>query len=230
MADRPHNILVFGGTQMLGRDFVENLIQDPKYKITLANRAITNPNLFPNINHTKIDRNDKNSCSILSKNGYDSVIDFSCYNITQFNNTFNYLSYTRYILISTQSVLEKQILDKADQSDPYYRYCFFKKEIEDFFSLNLDEQRKFREGCFSYSKKNTHKILLEMVVDILDKSKTSSSVLDNKSEELNYNISKKIVKDLTFGLFNAIDSYTYNDKEMKLFLLGKLIQSLYGRQ
>jgi|688.fasta_scaffold539553_3 hypothetical protein len=105
-----------------------------------------------------------------------------------------------------------------------------KKEIEDFFSLNLDEQRKFREGCFSYSKKNTHKILLEMVVDILDKSKTSSSVLDNKSEELNYNISKKIVKDLTFGLFNAIDSYTYNDKEMKLFLLGKLIQSLYGRQ
>lgn len=69
-----------------------------------------------------------------------------------------------------------------------------------------------------------------MVVEILDKSKTSSSVLDNKTEELNYNISRKIVKDLTFGLFNAIDSYTYNDKEMKLFLLGKLIQSLYGRQ
>jgi hypothetical protein len=67
-------------------------------------------------------------------------------------------------------------------------------------------------------------------VEILDKSKTPSIVLEDKNEELSYNVSKKIIKDLGFGLFNAVESFTYNDREMKLFLLGKLIQSLYGRQ
>jgi hypothetical protein len=124
--------------------------------------------------------------------------------------------------VAPSSLAQKNVPTKKDLEE-------VKKLIEELFSLNLEEQRRFREGCFSHNKKNTHKLLLEIFVEILDKSKTPSSVLEDKNEELSYNVSKKIVKDLGFGLFNAVESFTYNDREMKLFLLGKLIQSLYGR-
>jgi hypothetical protein len=124
--------------------------------------------------------------------------------------------------VSPSSLVQKNVSTKKDLEE-------VKGLIEELFSLNLEEQRRFREGCFSYSKKNTHKLLLEIFVEILDKSKTPSIVLEDKNEELSYNVSKKIIKDLGFGLFNAVESFTYNDREMKLFLLGKLIQSLYGR-
>ena len=82
------NILVLGGTQMLGRDFVETLSNSEEHKIILANRGITNPSLFNEIDHITIDRNDKSLCSGLSSQPYDYFIDFSCYNLNQFNNTF----------------------------------------------------------------------------------------------------------------------------------------------
>ena len=126
------NILVLGGTQMLGRDFVETLSNSEEHKIILANRGITNPSLFNEIDHITIDRNDKSLCSGLSSQPYDYVIDFSCYNLNQFNNTFPYLQYKKYILISTQSVLDSTVLEKQDRSDLYYQYCLQKKQLEDY--------------------------------------------------------------------------------------------------
>lgn len=125
------NVLVLGGTQMLGRDFVETLSNSKEHKITLANRGITNPSLFDEIDHITIDRNDRSLCSDLSSQSYDYIVDFSCYNLNQFNNTFPYLQYKRYILISTQSVLETAVLEKQDRSDLYYQYCVQKKQLED---------------------------------------------------------------------------------------------------
>jgi 2'-hydroxyisoflavone reductase len=132
------NVLVLGGTQMLGRDFVEVLLNLPDYKITLANRGLTNPSLFPNINRLNVDRNHSYKCESLLGQRYDYVIDFSCYNISQFNNTFSYLQYRKYILISTQSVLDTNVLEQKDRSDPYYHYCLQKKELEDHIINNED--------------------------------------------------------------------------------------------
>jgi nucleoside-diphosphate-sugar epimerase len=134
----PFNVLVLGGTQMLGRDFVEVLRNLPDYKITLANRGLTNPSLFPNICRLSIDRNDPDKCESLLGQKYDYAVDFSCYNINQFNNTFSYLQYHRYILISTQSVLDTNVLEQKNKSDPYYHYCFHKKELEDHIINNED--------------------------------------------------------------------------------------------
>lgn len=132
------SVLVLGGTQMLGRDFVEVLLNLPEYKATLANRGLTNPSLFPNINRLNVDRNDPDKCESLLGHRYDYVVDFSCYNTNQFNNTFFYLQYSKYILISTQSVLDNNVLEQKDRSDPYYQYCIQKKELEDFIINNED--------------------------------------------------------------------------------------------
>jgi nucleoside-diphosphate-sugar epimerase len=130
------NILVLGGTQMLGRDFVGVLSNMSQYNITIANRGLTNPSLFPNIKHITIDRNDSANCESLVGEKYDYIVDFSCYNIDQFNNTFNYLSYDRYLLISTQSVLDTRVLNEGNSLDTYYQYCLLKKQLEDFIINN----------------------------------------------------------------------------------------------
>ena len=132
------DVLVLGGTQMLGRDFVEVLLNLSEYKTTLANRGLTNPSLFPNISRLNVDRNDSYKCESLLGQRYDYVVDFSCYNINQFNNTFSYLQYRKYILISTQSVLDTNVLEQKDRSDLYYQYCIQKKELEDYIIDNED--------------------------------------------------------------------------------------------
>ena len=58
-------ILVLGGTQMLGRDFVETLcLNNSPFTITLANRGITNPELFHDLKKIKIDRDEIKSYEI----------------------------------------------------------------------------------------------------------------------------------------------------------------------
>ena len=41
---------------------------------------------------------------------------------------------------------------------------------------------------------------------------------------------KKITKDLVFSVFNLLNNYEYNDKELKIQLMGRVLQSLYGIQ
>jgi hypothetical protein len=83
-------ILVLGGTQLLGRDFIENSLSKETFDITIANRGITNPDLFTNIPYIRYDRNIDNTCSQFKNLAYDYVIDFSCYTLTQFLNTWKY--------------------------------------------------------------------------------------------------------------------------------------------
>ena len=98
-------ILILGGTQMLGRDLVERLRDNTNYDITLANRGITNSNIFPELKRIKLDRNNKESCLVLSNNAYDYILDFSCYNLAQFQNTCHSIRGNNYIYISTLGVL-----------------------------------------------------------------------------------------------------------------------------
>lgn len=141
-------VLVLGGTQMIGRDFVETIQKtNQEYELYIANRGITNKDLFPNLNKICIDRNNKESCSILSKYIFDIVIDFSCYNITQYRNTIDYLTYKKYVLISTQSVLDANTLNKKNSSDPYYWYCLYKKELEDYINSKNTEMIIVRPGA-----------------------------------------------------------------------------------
>jgi hypothetical protein len=68
-----------------------------------------------------------------------------------------------------------------------------------------------------------------MIIDMLDKSRPPATGLELKQDEVLFNLNKKIVKDLAFSLFSVLNSYNVNDREVKIFLLGKLIQSLHGR-
>lgn len=105
----------------------------------------------------------------------------------------------------------------------------FKKHIEDFFNFSDEEVKRFKEGCLTSQDKQTNKLLLDVIIDVLEKSKPPPTVSDIKQDEVLYNLNKKILKDMSFGLFNVLNSYNVNDRELKIFLLGKLVQSLYGR-
>jgi nucleoside-diphosphate-sugar epimerase len=131
-------ILVLGGTQMLGRDFVETLLEkDIDYDLVLANRGITNSELFNNLSKIQIDRNIESECNKLNNSQYDYVIDFSCYTIDQFKNTINNLKYKKYIYISTMSVFDQNTINKKDINDNYYWYCVNKKQVEEYIISNI---------------------------------------------------------------------------------------------
>lgn len=126
-------LLVLGGTQMVGRDFVETIQNNyPEYDVLIANRGITNSQLFPEIKRIFIDRNKEASCSVLSNYKFDTIIDFSCYTEDQYKNTIQYIHCNKYILISTQSVLDNITLNKTDRLDAYYWYCVNKKKLEEY--------------------------------------------------------------------------------------------------
>jgi dTDP-4-dehydrorhamnose reductase len=137
-------ILVLGGTQMLGRDLVETLRDSPDYTITLANRGITNANIFSELKHLKIDRNSKEACLNLSNNTYDFAIDFSCYTADQFKITSQLINCSNYIYISTISVfdaLDNNYANSDTAHGRYLNYCIDKKNIETYI-LSTDFTHK----------------------------------------------------------------------------------------
>lgn len=132
------DILILGGGQLLGRDLVEKLVESNEYAITIANRGITNPGLFPSIDHIKLDRNLESSCVKLQSKIYEYVVDFSCYNLDQFKNVFTHCKYkNKYVYISTMSVFDEDTISKADTSNNYYWYCVNKLEIEKYILDSL---------------------------------------------------------------------------------------------
>jgi 2'-hydroxyisoflavone reductase len=125
-------ILVLGGTQMLGRDFVERYMAG--HSIVLANRGVTLPGLFPDLEHVVIDRDvlasrDEHGpvgCRALGCLGpVDGVVDFSCYSPAQLESTVPYLpEYSRYVFVSTMCVYGNT------PANPLYDYCERKLKCE----------------------------------------------------------------------------------------------------
>lgn len=145
------NILILGGTQMLGKNLTNLLLKKFKnFNITLANRNITNPNLFPTLPLIKIDRDIESSCSILSNYNFDVVIDFSCYTTTQFLNTYKFLKYKKYIYISTIGTHQNNIINNPDLNNNYHVYYVNKFLVEQFIKNNNIKNCLIIRACAIY--------------------------------------------------------------------------------
>lgn len=95
-------------------------------------------------------------------------------------------------------------------------------------SFNLEEHNKFKEGINLEKLNRTQllRMMLEVVVEIVDNSKKQQ--VGDKNDDALFQQNKKVVRDLAFSLFSVLNNYSYNDRQVKVLLLGKLIQSLYG--
>lgn len=100
-------ILVLGGTQFIGRLFVERIKDNANYDITLCNRGKTNTGLFDGIKQIHLDRNADDLSPITSQK-WDRVVDFSGYYPAPFEKLIDAISPNvhRYIFISTISVYD----------------------------------------------------------------------------------------------------------------------------
>jgi len=99
-----------------------------------------------------------------------------------------------------------------------------------FYEFDIDKVNKLKQGAGTERLAKSHvlKMMLELIVSIIDDHKRYDN--SNKIEEAIFLANKKITKDLVFSLFNLLNNYQYNDKELKIQLMGKLLQSLYGNQ
>jgi len=177
--------LILGGTQMLGRAFVEDLKQ--KYQnITLANRNITNPFLFCDLKKIIIDRNKIETCSRLGKEKYDLTIDFSCYNVEQFKNVYNNLKTDKYIYISTMSVLN------IDQESKEYDYALNKLLVEEYIKKNLKKCLIIRPcavyGEYDYTDRFYKKDNIFFWKDTLEKATAGCVSVETFVDFLNKNL------------------------------------------
>ncbi len=100
-------ILILGGTKFIGRSLVEALIQLGKYELTLFNRGITNPHLFPEVNKIVGDRRSPDIKKIAATH-WDYVIDVSSYYPNPLIETLKVVNkdVKRYIYISSVSVYD----------------------------------------------------------------------------------------------------------------------------
>jgi 2'-hydroxyisoflavone reductase len=102
-------ILVLGGTQFIGRYLVEQLNEIDEYELTLFNRQRTKPELFPELNRIKGDR-ETDDINLLLGEYWDVIIDLSCYYPDSLTNILAVLEgkFNQYILISTCSVYDNE--------------------------------------------------------------------------------------------------------------------------
>lgn len=98
-------LLIIGGTRFIGRNLIETLLQLGVYDITLFNRGITNPTLFPSVKKIKGDRFLLKDVVKFCKQDWDCIIDISGYWPValeqQLKNQIGKVG--RYIYISTSS-------------------------------------------------------------------------------------------------------------------------------
>jgi 2'-hydroxyisoflavone reductase len=107
-------LLILGGTNFIGRNLLEALLNKKEYHITLFNRGKTNPDTFPELNRITGDRNTAD-VNKLADEDWDYVIDLSCYYPDSLERILQVLqpSIKRYVFVSTCSVY-----DQAAQPTP----------------------------------------------------------------------------------------------------------------
>lgn len=142
-------ILVIGGTQMIGRDFVELCLEN-NIEPVLANRGITNRSLFKNLTHIQIDRNYEESCRNLKNIEFDIIIDFSCYNKDQLINILKNVKYNKYIILSTLCVFDNEAI--TDTKHWLNNYCLQKKILEEYIFNNKLNNFLIVRPCVLYGK------------------------------------------------------------------------------
>ncbi len=98
-------LLIIGGPNFIGRVLLEELQKLNRYEVTLFNRGITNPELFPEVRRIKGDRNTAD-VEQLAREHWDYVIDVACYlphNLPKLLGNIN-TDVKKYVFISTVSV------------------------------------------------------------------------------------------------------------------------------
>ncbi len=110
-------ILIIGGTKFLGRYLVEAAL-DHKHEVTLFNRGITNPDLFPQVETIIGDR--EKYFDKLKGHIWEAVIDTSGYvpRIVRLSAESLEASVTRYVFISSISVYKDFKKVGIDESYP----------------------------------------------------------------------------------------------------------------
>lgn len=105
-------LLILGGTQFIGRNLVQALIESGEYAITLFNRQKTAVNLFPNVPVIKGDRETDDVQQIAAQH-WDVVIDCSCYYPADLERVLDNLASKpkQYVFISTCSVYDSENME-----------------------------------------------------------------------------------------------------------------------
>jgi len=150
------NILILGGTQFLGRSFVEKLKENKDtHKITLCNRGESNPWLFEDLDKIKCNRNLEQDCEMIFNHFYDFVFDFSGYKVEQLSNVSKYLRCHKYIYISTISVLH-------EYEDEFMKsYAHNKSLCEQFVNQTYKNNCIVRPTCVIGDNDNTNRFYKE---------------------------------------------------------------------
>lgn len=101
-------ILIFGGTQFVGRVLVKKLLEIPDYELTLFNRGKSNADLFPEVARIYGDRNVEADLDQIAQHDWDVIIDVSSYFPIPLAYQLNQLKgkVGRYIYVSTGSVYD----------------------------------------------------------------------------------------------------------------------------
>jgi len=108
-------ILVLGGTSFIGRNFCESMLGKSNAQLTLFNRGLTNPDIFPNLPRIVCDRNSQSECqSKLSETTWDAIVDFTGQEDQQIRNILSYCRCEHYTYISSSAV------DRSWPSDPIF--------------------------------------------------------------------------------------------------------------
>lgn len=124
-------VLILGGTQFIGRNLVERLIELKECDITLFNRGKSGPDLFPAIGKITGDRKTSDIKKI--KGDWDVVIDLSCYFPADLESALAQLNptKTKYIFISTCSVYEPEFDARLRTEDSLLRTCSKEEALQD---------------------------------------------------------------------------------------------------
>ena len=116
-ASKPLRILILGGTGFLGPHFVENA-RTRGHTLTLFNRGKTHPELFPEVEKLRGDRNGQ--LDALRGRSWDAVIDTSGYvpRIVKMSAGLLSKQVRQYVFISSISVYPDDVKPGADESTP----------------------------------------------------------------------------------------------------------------
>ena len=134
-------ILVLGGTNFIGRNLVDRLVETGNHDITLFNRGQTNPTLHPGLKRIKGDRNTPTIEQIFNQR-WDYIIDLSCFYPNSLEHIVHNLKEEpeRYIFISTCSVYDN------DQDQSILRN-------EDAPTLSCSEEERVDTSTATYGKR-----------------------------------------------------------------------------
>lgn len=111
------NILVLGGTQFVGRHFIE-LALAAGHNVTLVHRGKTNPGLFPTAKHILADRREK--LTALENHEWDVCVDANAYIPREVELSTEILMsrVDRYVFVSTVSVYDGAKSPRITEDSP----------------------------------------------------------------------------------------------------------------